>query len=120
PSRRPRSRPPPTRSQRDRAVAKQAMRPTRRRRRICETRIPDLAASLQETFAFVVWDRRRRRKALRCAVGAQQAWLDPRVFDRPWHRSVLTSGAHFKEAAVLKREILGASQPNIRIPSTPV
>src|SRR6516165_11384629 len=119
PSRRPRSRPPPTRSQRGRAVANQALRPTRRRRRIRKSRIQDLAASLQGTFASVVWDRRRRPKASRWAGGAQQAWLHPRVFDRPWrHYSVLTSGAYFREAAVLKREILGGAQPNIRIPST--
>jgi hypothetical protein len=73
PSRRPRSRPPPTRSQRGRAVANQALRPTRRRRRIRKSRIQDLAASLQETFASVVSDRRRRPKASRCAGGAQQA-----------------------------------------------
>jgi len=82
PSRRPRSRPPPTRSQRGRAVANQALRPTRRRRRIRKSRIQDLAASLQ-TFASVVSDRRRRPKASRCAGGAQQAWLHPRVFERP-------------------------------------
>src|SRR5215831_750951 len=80
---RPRSRPPPTRSQRGRAVANQALRPTRRRRRTRESRIQDLAASLQETFASVVSDRRRRPKASRCAGGAQQAWLHPRVFERP-------------------------------------
>src|SRR5262249_42229968 len=114
------SRLPPTRSHRGRAAANQALRPTRRRRRIRESRSRDLAASLQGTFASVVWDRRRRSKASRCAGGAQQAWLHPRGFGRPWHRSVLTSGGHFREAAVLKREILGGSQPNIRIPSTPV
>src|SRR6202023_2332992 len=116
--RRPRFPLPPTRSQRGRAVANQALRPTWRRRRIRKSHSRDLAASLQGTFASVVWDRRHRSKVSRWAGGAQQAWLHPRVFDRPWHHSLLTSGGHFREVTVLKREIPVGSQPNIRIPST--